>query len=85
MPRSSKPTGKTRHDPLHVQLREDEVHEKYGNVSRPGKRRKSRKAAEEEESGEVRACYVPFICIDANGNMLSNIGHPRPEDVAAYL
>lgn len=27
----------------------------------------------------------PFIYLEADGCMLSNIGHPRPEDVAAYL
>lgn len=54
MPRSSKPSGKTRHDPLHVQLRDDELHEKYGNVSRPGKRAKSRKSTEaDQEESEV--------------------------------
>lgn len=54
MPRAQKATGKTRHDPLHVQLGEDEVYAKYGKVSHPGKRRKSHaKDEEEEESGEV--------------------------------
>lgn len=54
MPRAAKPTGATRHDPLHVQLKEDELHEKYGSVARPGKRRKSRKSADDDdESGEV--------------------------------
>ncbi|KAI5124820.1 hypothetical protein M0805_005450 [Coniferiporia weirii] len=53
MPRASKPTGKTRHDPLHVQLKEDEIIEKYGDVSRPGKRRKSKKAEDDGEDGEV--------------------------------
>ncbi|KAL5530016.1 ENP1 [Sanghuangporus sanghuang] len=57
MPRVPKPTGKTRHDPLHVQLKEDELVEKYGNVSHPGKRKKSRKSKsednEEEGGGEI--------------------------------
>ena len=52
MPRAVKPTGKSRHDPLHVQLREDELHAKYGNVSKPGKRRKGR-SADEDENTEV--------------------------------
>ncbi|EPT03099.1 hypothetical protein FOMPIDRAFT_1047090 [Fomitopsis schrenkii] len=52
MPRAVKPTGKTRHDPLHVQLGEDEVYTKYGRVSRPGKRRKSK---DTEEDGEDNA------------------------------
>ncbi|KAH8118551.1 Bystin-domain-containing protein [Phellopilus nigrolimitatus] len=54
MPRASKPTGKTRHDPLLVQLKEDELQEKYGNVSRPGKRTKSRKAGDgNDENDEI--------------------------------
>lgn len=53
MPRAAKPTGKTRHDPLHVQLKEDELHQKYGVVSTPGKRKKSRKADKDDEGGEV--------------------------------
>ena len=51
MPRAPKATGKTRHDPLHVQLGEDEVYAKYGKVSRPGKRRKSH-APEEDDDEE---------------------------------
>lgn len=54
MPRIAKPTGKTRHDPLHVQLKEDEIYEKYGNISRLGKRRKS-KAEDEDGAGDVSA------------------------------
>ncbi|KAH9950103.1 cell adhesion protein byn-1 [Amylocystis lapponica] len=53
MPRATKPTGKTRHDPLHVQLGEDELHEKYGKISRPGKRTKSRTNDSDGEDGEV--------------------------------
>ena len=56
MPRAQKSMGKTRHDPLHVQIGADEVQEKYGRLSRPGKRRKSRPSGpdDEEENGEVR-------------------------------
>jgi hypothetical protein len=54
MPRAPKPTGKTRHDPLHVQLGEDETEEKYGKVSRPGKRRKSRVNEDGDEAEEAR-------------------------------
>ncbi|PAV21174.1 cell adhesion byn-1 [Pyrrhoderma noxium] len=53
MPRAVKSSGKARHDPLHIQLKEDEVHEKYGNVSRPGKRRKSNKSEGDDENKEV--------------------------------
>lgn len=52
MPRATKPLGKTRHDPLHVQLGEDEVEAKYGKVSRPNKRKKA-KTDDEEENGEA--------------------------------
>lgn len=58
MPRvNSKPSGKSRHDPLHVQLREDELHEKYGDVSRPGKRKKTQDVDEGAEA-EVSVFYI---------------------------
>jgi essential nuclear protein 1 len=60
MPRVQKSSGKTRHDPLHVQLGEDEVHAKYGNVSQPGKRKKSRKSADHEDDTEVQDSYAYF-------------------------
>ena len=56
MPKAVKALGKSRHDPLHVQLGEDEHYAKYGKVSRPDKRRKSYAAEEDEEKGEVREC-----------------------------
>jgi essential nuclear protein 1 len=52
MPRASKLSGKSRHDPLHVQLGEDEVNEKYGHVSQPGKRKKSRGSSDHENENE---------------------------------
>lgn len=59
MPRSTKPSGKSRHDPLHVQLDDDELHAKYGRISKPGKRKKSRKSqTEDEENGEVSVIVV---------------------------
>lgn len=72
MPRiPSKATGKARHDPLHVQLGEDQIHEKYGKVSKPGKRVKSRtKDDDEDEGGEVSSIpYRPStpLQIDAVG------------------
>lgn len=57
MPRTTKPTGKTRHDPLYVQLKEDELQEKYGSVSRPGKRKKTRDE-NDDEGGEVREMII---------------------------
>lgn len=57
MPRAVKPSGKSRHDPLYVQLGEDEQQAKYGKVTNPGKRRKSRAAdGNDEETGEVGLC-----------------------------
>jgi essential nuclear protein 1 len=49
MPRTTtKATGKSRHDPLLVQLREDDEEAKYGRVSKPGRRAKDRgKAADD--------------------------------------
>ena len=66
MPRAPKPTGKTRHDPLHVQLKEDELVEKYGNVSHPGKRKKSRKSkTDDDEAGaEVSLLQLHTVYID---------------------
>ncbi|RDB20496.1 Uncharacterized protein C13G1.09 [Hypsizygus marmoreus] len=53
MPRTSKP-GKSRHDPLLVQLNEDEVKARYGRISQPGKRKKSKKSlSNEDENSEV--------------------------------
>jgi essential nuclear protein 1 len=54
MPRASKPSGKARHDPLLLQLDGDELEAKYGRISQPGKRKKSKKSqADDEENGEV--------------------------------
>lgn len=62
MPRAQKPTGKSRHDPLHVQLDGDEVEAKYGRVSKPGKRRKSNKAeADDGDDDEVRHYLLPLL------------------------
>ncbi|KAJ3863659.1 Bystin-domain-containing protein [Lentinula novae-zelandiae] len=43
MPRAIKSSGNTRHDPLLVQLDEDQQKAKYGRVSEPGKRKKNPK------------------------------------------
>ncbi|KAI0829358.1 cell adhesion protein byn-1 [Trametes gibbosa] len=53
MPKAPKASGKTKHDPLHVQLGEDEVYAKYGRVSQPGRRRKSKARDDEDEAGEA--------------------------------
>ncbi|KZV71408.1 Bystin-domain-containing protein [Peniophora sp. CONT] len=49
MPRAQKPSSAPRHDPLHVQLRKDELSEKYGRVTAPGKRRKTRKSDADDD------------------------------------
>ncbi|KAI9063423.1 cell adhesion protein byn-1 [Trametes sanguinea] len=54
MPKAPKAaSSKVKHDPLHVQLGEDEVYAKYGRVSQPGRRRKSKAKDDDEESGEA--------------------------------
>lgn len=40
MPRTAKGAQKARHDPLLVQLGNDELEAKYGRLSQPGKRKK---------------------------------------------
>ncbi|KAJ6567281.1 Bystin-domain-containing protein [Mycena vulgaris] len=50
MPATRKSSGKSRHDPLLVQLGGDEVEAKYGRVSQPGKRKKSKNTPEEDAS-----------------------------------
>ncbi|KAJ7162620.1 Bystin-domain-containing protein [Mycena crocata] len=50
MPPTRKSSGKSRHDPLLVQLGGDEVEAKYGRISQPGKRKKSKNTSEEDAS-----------------------------------
>ena len=50
MPRAQKPASRPKHDPLHIQLHEDSVHAKYGDVSQPGKRKKSKRDKSDRES-----------------------------------
>jgi len=50
MPRAQKSSnGKSRHDPLLAQLDEDEANAKYGHISQPGKRKKSRRNSNTDE------------------------------------
>jgi len=55
MPRAPKASEKPRHDPLHVQLKEDEHFEKFGKTSAEGTRKKARvkRKDDEDENGEV--------------------------------
>ncbi|KAN0124284.1 Bystin domain containing protein [Russula decolorans] len=59
MPRSLKPSQKSRHDPLHRDIAEDDLHEKYGNVSKPGRRTKTRRANEHDEDGSAETILDP--------------------------
>ncbi|TEB35541.1 cell adhesion protein byn-1 [Coprinellus micaceus] len=52
MPRVQKPS-KPRHDPLHAQLAEDEVEARYGRISQPGKRKKSKRSTDDEDGAEA--------------------------------
>ena len=56
MPRISSKPSKPRHDPLHVELQEADTYQKFGRVSKPGKRQ-SRRQDENEEGGAVRLPY----------------------------
>jgi len=55
MPRIAKSAGKSRHDPLLVQLDEDHAEARYGRISQPGKRVKKSKINDEEDNGEVHS------------------------------
>ncbi|TFL00631.1 Bystin-domain-containing protein [Pterulicium gracile] len=48
MPRAAKHSDKPRQTPLHVQLDEDQLVQKYGRISQPGKRRKSARTDQPE-------------------------------------
>jgi hypothetical protein len=52
MPKVPKSPNKSRHAPLHVQLDEEDAWAKYGKVSKPGKRQKSRRNALRDEDEE---------------------------------
>jgi essential nuclear protein 1 len=57
MPRAVKPQ-KQRHDPLHVDLEQDDDLQRFGRVSKPGKR-KARKVEDEDDAEAVRrlSCF----------------------------
>ena len=57
MPRVQK-LSKPRHDPLHAQLADDEVEARYGRISQPGKRKKSKRSADDEDGAEVRSILL---------------------------
>jgi essential nuclear protein 1 len=51
MPRTIKPSQKSRHDPLLRDIAADDLYAKYGNVSKPGRRKKTKH--DEDGNGEV--------------------------------
>ncbi|PFH52572.1 hypothetical protein AMATHDRAFT_139696 [Amanita thiersii Skay4041] len=54
MPRAQKSVERQRHDPLLVQLGNDELEAKYGRLSQPGRRKKSTtKKDDDDDDGEV--------------------------------
>ena len=73
MPRIHKTsTGKSRHDPLHVDIAADDTYAKYGDVSKPGRRKKSRRGEhDDEDGGEV----YPY---SSHGSYRLLITHIRP-------
>lgn len=64
MPRTQKPTGKSQHDPLHVDIAADDSFAKYGNVSKPGRRKKSTHGTEQNDDDRGEVC--PSLSILAN-------------------
>ena len=62
MPKAPKAAAKPKHNPLHVELGEDEVIAKYGRISQPGRRRKSRAQDSDEEGGEVIPSVTAKAC-----------------------
>jgi hypothetical protein len=64
-----------------VQLDGDESEAKYGKVSTPGKRKKSKKSVvDDEENGAV--CF-PTYCGDLI--LIVDQGNPRPKNLEANL
>lgn len=53
MPRTTTKKTTARHDPLHHVIGKDDELEKYGRVSQPGRRKKSRKGSDEGPADEV--------------------------------
>lgn len=81
MPRASKSAGKSRHDPLLVQLDEDEIEAKYGRVSKPGKRKKGRIGGENDDDNAGVSCRAMTIV-----PILQRFtGHFRSKDLTTYF
>ena len=81
MPRVSVSSkGKSRHDPLHVQLGEDETFSKFGRVSSSGKRDKKQK---QEDENELDVSNLMFIA--RMNSHCSYLGGVRRKDVSQDL
>lgn len=77
MPRTKNSSGKVRHDPLLVQLDEDKQEEKYGHLSQPGKRKKSKHSSTKDEaSGEV-----PSFTMSACSMLELSLGYSRCKNI----
>jgi essential nuclear protein 1 len=61
MPRTLNPTPKSRHDPLHRDIVADDQYAKYGNVSKPGRRKKTRHANEHDEDGSAEVVLSRLV------------------------
>ncbi|KAH8986300.1 Bystin-domain-containing protein [Lactarius akahatsu] len=83
MPRIQKPSpGKSRHDPLHVDIAADDVYAKYGNVSKPGKRKKSRHSKHDDEDG-AEAILDPKSSkriFELARDQQDELDHPDPDE-----
>ncbi len=77
MPKAPRAPAKAKHDPLHVQLGEDEARAKYGRVSQPGRRKRSKTNEDEEESGEVSPRVLACLPLEhAHADPQMSIGYP---------
>ena len=81
MPKAPKPNTKAKHDPLHVQLGEDEVYSKYGRISQPGRRRKSKAQDDDEEGGDVSPPRVLLVGPKSHASFLRLFWIPKPRGV----
>ncbi|KAI0939048.1 hypothetical protein AcV5_000570 [Taiwanofungus camphoratus] len=84
MPRAAKAAGKMRHDPLHQQLDEDELHAKYGKISKPGKRTKSSLKGdnEKERDGDILDPKISRRIFELARDQQEELGEWGDEDVA---
>ena len=80
MPRSLKQSQKSRHDPLLRDIAADDLYEKYGNVSKPGRRKKTQRANGHDEDGGAEVTIstrVPIGCIAYSHSISQTILDPK--------